>query len=55
MDKGGIVVVYLQDIEYHFPYEFGKGGNLAEEGTCAKRGGDGDKNGGNQYGEQRPP
>ena len=36
MNEIGILVVYLQDIEHHLPYEFGKGYNFSEDRMTAE-------------------
>ena len=36
MDEVSILMVYLEDVEYHLPNEFRKGDNFAEDGVATK-------------------
>jgi len=55
VDEVGILVVYLEDVEHHLPYEHGKGKYLAENGMLAQLFGGGDVKGTADSQEQTPP
>lgn len=55
VDEVGILVVYLEDVEYHLPYEHGEGEYLAEDGMLAQLFGGGDVKGAADSQEQTPP
>lgn len=55
VDEVGILVINLQYVEHHFPYEYGKGEYLAEDGMLAQLFGRGDIEGTADSQEQTPP
>ena len=55
VDEVGILVVNLEDVEHHLPYEHGEGEYLAENGMLAQLFGRGDIEGAADGQEQTPP